>query len=232
LFTVDSDEYLNTDGEVVSILNIKLGKEVKLMNYNKKANMGMGTLIIFIAMIIVAAIAASVLISTTTSLQNKALETGTATKDEVGTSLTVLQVFGEDGTNGVLENITVTTKLKAGSEPIRFGDLLVSLGLENVSEDYTYNSSVSGFGYYFDGGSLNSSKDTDAFFVNYSIRGNNFQDGFLSTGDVAKIQFVTPRTVGESESFNLDIVPKVGLKNSVETQTPTLILNEREPIFP
>ena len=225
MFTVDSDECLNTDGEVVSIFSIKPGKEVKLMNYNKKANMGMGTLIIFIAMIIVAAIAASVLISTTTSLQNKALETGTATKDEVGTSLTVLQVFGEDGTNGVLENITVTTKLKAGSEPIRFGDLLVSLGLENVSEDYTYNDSVSNF-------TDAANNDSDAFFVQYSIQGSNYQDGFLSTGDVAKIKFVAPRTIGESESFNLDIVPKVGLKNSVETQTPTLILNEREPIFP
>jgi flagellin-like protein len=195
------------------------------MSENKRGNMGMGTLIIFIAMIIVAAIAASVLISTTTSLQNKALETGTATKDEVGTSLTVLQVFGEDGTTGELENITVTTKLKAGSEPIRFGDLLISLGLDNASEDYNYNESLSNF-------SQALSNDADGFFVEYSIEGSNFQDGFLSTGDVAKIKFAAPRAVGESENFNLDIIPKVGLKSSVETQTPTLILNEREPIFP
>ena len=194
-------------------------------NNNKKGNMGMGTLIIFIAMIIVAAIAASVLISTTTSLQNKALETGTATKDEVGTSLTVLQVFAEDGTTGELQNVTVTTKLKAGSEPIRFGDLLISLGLDNASEDYNYNESLSNF-------SQALSNDADGFFVEYSIEGSNFQDGFLSTGDVAKIKFAAPRAVGESESFNLDIIPKVGLKSSVETQTPTLILNEREPIFP
>ena len=195
------------------------------MNENKRGNMGMGTLIIFIAMIIVAAIAASVLISTTTSLQNKALETGTATKDEVGTSLTVLQVFAEDGTTGELQNVTVTTKLKAGSEPIRFGDLLISLGLDNASEDYNYNESLSNF-------SQALSNDADGFFVEYSIEGSNFQDGFLSTGDVAKIKFAAPRAVGESESFNLDIIPKVGLKSSVETQTPTLILNEREPIFP
>ena len=197
----------------------------------KKGNMGMGTLIIFIAMIIVAAIAASVLISTTTSLQNKALETGTATKQEVGTSLTVLQVFGTDGTTGELQNLTATVKLKSGSDPIRFSDLLISLGLDNASEDYTYQGNLSNYSALYDGsGALNN--NSDKFFVQYSIEGANYQEGFLSTGDVAKVKFAAPRGIGESEAFNLDFIPKVGLQNSVSTKTPTLILQEREPIFP
>ena len=67
--------------------------------YNKKADMGIGTLIIFIAMILVAAIAASVLISTTGALQNKALSTGKATTAEVGTSITAIEVYAEDASD-------------------------------------------------------------------------------------------------------------------------------------
>ena len=44
--------------------------------YNKKkGEMAMGTLIIFIAMILIAAVAAAVLITTTSTLQDKALKT-------------------------------------------------------------------------------------------------------------------------------------------------------------
>jgi len=86
---------------------------------NKKAEMGMGTLIIFIAMILVAAIASSVLISTTGSLQNKALSTGKMTTQEVGTSITAVELYGEDGTNQTLYYFFETLKLAAGSDPLR-----------------------------------------------------------------------------------------------------------------
>ena len=179
--------------------------------------MGMGTLIIFIAMIIVAAIAAAVLISTTTSLQNKALETGSATRDEVGTALNVLEVYGVDGTTGTLDNITTIIKIGAGSEPVRLNDLLVSLALDNRSADYTYNET---------------NATPTQFTVDYSINGSEHRDGFLSTGDVAKLTFISPRGVGESEDIRISFVPKVGTPYTVDTKSPTLIVNERTQIFP
>jgi flagellin FlaB len=66
---------------------------------NRKAEMGIGTLIIFIAMILVAAIAAGVLIQTATSLQNKALLAGTRTKGQVSTAIQFLLVYAEDGSS-------------------------------------------------------------------------------------------------------------------------------------
>ena len=51
----------------------------------KKGDIGIGTLIIFISMILVAAIAAGVLIQTATSLQNTALLTGERSRSQVST---------------------------------------------------------------------------------------------------------------------------------------------------
>lgn len=180
--------------------------------------MGMGTLIIFIAMIIVAAIAASVLVSTTTSLQNTALQTGSATQDEVGTALNVIEIFGEDGTTGQLDNITTIVSLSAGSEPIRLDDLLVSIALSNESSDYVFSG--------------NTTFSTTNFGVEYSIEGANNRNGFISTGDVARLSFESPRGIEESENVRVSFIPKVGTPRTVETLSPNLILDQRSKIFP
>ncbi|MCB9358845.1 hypothetical protein H6503_02855 [Candidatus Woesearchaeota archaeon] len=192
---------------------------------SKKAEMGMGTLIIFIAMILVAAVAAAVLISTTGTLQNKALATGKSTATEVGTSLNVVQVYAEDGSDQALEEFHTIVKLNAGSEPIRFSDLLLSVNLVNSSADYTYDSGVD----------CDDSSTTVAggdFGVLYSINGTNNQDGYLTKGDVVKLCFETPRNVSESENIVISFVPKVGSVRVVETDLPDLMVDTRVDVYP
>ena len=114
---------------------------------NKKGDMGIGTLILFIAFILVAAVAAGVLISTTAALQSKALSTGKATTAEVGTSMTAVEIYAEDATayiNGTSSNdkqvdyFYYTVKLASGSDPVRFTDLLLTFNTKNQSSEYTY----------------------------------------------------------------------------------------------
>jgi len=79
---------------------------------------GIGTLIIFIAVVLVAAIAASVLLGTTGSLQQRALTTGKQTERDVSGGLVVVTMAASDGSNGTVDTFELYVKLTAGSDPI------------------------------------------------------------------------------------------------------------------
>ncbi|RME52268.1 hypothetical protein D6783_05420 [Candidatus Woesearchaeota archaeon] len=192
---------------------------------NKKAEMGMGTLIIFIAMILVAAVAAGVLIQTTGSLQNKALATGKATKQEVGTSINALELFAEDGTDQSVDYLYMTVKLSGGSDPIRFTDTLLTLNLDNTSADYEYNASID----CSNTGSMSAGGD---FGISYQITGTNNKAGYLTKGDVVKICFQSPRSIGEGEDLKVNLVPMVGTPLVVEAAIPDLIVDKRIAVYP
>ena len=187
--------------------------------------MGMGTLIVFIAMILVAAVAAGVLISTTGSLQNKALATGKATTAQVGTAMEAVDVYGEDASSSNnLEDFYETIRLTSGSEDIRFTDLLLTASLSDQSANYEYNSSiVCSSGVTYGAG----------FGITYQISATTgHQDGYLVKGDVAQICFATPREVNESEDVKFSLVPRVGSPLVVEAMLPDLMVDKRISIFP
>ncbi|MFT4344048.1 MAG: archaellin/type IV pilin N-terminal domain-containing protein [Candidatus Woesearchaeota archaeon] len=189
-----------------------------MMN-GKKGQTAMGTLIIFIALVLTAAVAAAVLISTISSLQSRALETGKATTQEVGTNLNVLDIYAErDSGATTVSNITIMLRLAAGSEAVRFDDMLFTIGLRDNSSDYQFNASTA--------------PSTTTFNVTYAINGANPVDGYLTKGDVAKVELVAPRAVGEAENIRFGIIPKVGTPSYTETSTPDTIATQRVLIFP
>jgi archaellin len=109
---------------------------------SKKADMAIGTLIIFISMIVVAAIAAGVIIQTATALQNKALLTGEKAKQQVGTGITTILVYGEDGSDKTLESFFMKVKLSPGSDPLKFKDMLLEIDTPNSSIDAIYGERI------------------------------------------------------------------------------------------
>ena len=66
---------------------------------NKKATIGIGTLIVFIALVLVAAIASAVILKTAYSLKDRAEATGAGVVDEVSGGIKVLDIVGDRNLN-------------------------------------------------------------------------------------------------------------------------------------
>jgi flagellin FlaB len=86
---------------------------------DERGQVGIGTLIVFIALVLVAAIAAGVLINTAGFLQSQAESTGEESTNQVSDRLNVDSVVGVDTTDDDdLEEVKVIVSLAPGSNPI------------------------------------------------------------------------------------------------------------------
>ena len=89
---------------------------------DEEGAIGIGTLIVFIAMVLVAAIAAAVLIDTAGNLQSRAKRTGEDAVDDVSGGIQVLTVEGQfDDATSEIDFIKVYLCLYSGTEPIDVG---------------------------------------------------------------------------------------------------------------
>lgn len=124
-------------------------KKMFSLKVDNKAETGIGTLIIFIAMVLVAAVAATVLIHTAGTLQQRAQSTGQQTTNQVSTGLQVTQISGivnntSAPTYGHIQWIAIYLTDTAGSQPVNLANVTVTLTYEGVTSSLVYVGS-SGF---------------------------------------------------------------------------------------
>jgi len=114
----------------------------KLRNDDDRGQVGIGTLIVFIAMVLVAAIAAGVLINTAGFLQSSAEETGQQSSDQVTNRLEVVNTVGVDidSTNSEVDTVQVTVKKAPGAANIDIGSTIAQFVLSSGSYDLTVDS--------------------------------------------------------------------------------------------
>ena len=110
----------------------------RLFKKKDHAETGIGTMIIFIAMVLVAGIAASVLIQTSSRLQSQAMTTGTETTEEVAGGISIEDVSGHITTD--MDLIAVTIRTRAGSPDVDLNQsiLEISDGVIRVLLSYDY----------------------------------------------------------------------------------------------
>jgi flagellin FlaB len=121
-----------------TIIAIKPGKrhrpENNLRKNDDEADVGIGTLIVFIAMVLVAAVAASVIMQTAENLQQRAYAVGKQTIRDVSTGLRVIGVTGFTDVNKTkIEYLAIAITPRAGSYDVDLNRTLLYIQLDNYS---------------------------------------------------------------------------------------------------
>ena len=188
-----------------------------LMRKDTRAQVGIGTLIIFIAMVLVAAVAAAVLIQTSGVLQQKAQATGKETVQEVASNIEVTQIVGAraDSSTNDFSYLNVTIKVMAGAEPIDLGQLI--LALQNST------TRVDGLEYEIFDGTPNTGKfqivelrDDDD-----SLNASTLTSTVVNAGDLVYLVIDPSMVIPTREPIRIELKPEYGGSVIRELTTPS-----------
>ena len=167
-----------------------------MFNDTDRGQVGIGTLIVFIAMVLVAAIAAGVLINTAGLLQSQAEATGEESAQQVSDRVTVSTVTGDatdldgdvdaDEDSVRIQNISLTTARSPGAGDINLQNAIVEVFANGFSGTLTHNETQAENGDY--NRELSDAVQDDTVFDINEVTGE--ENGVLEgSGDRAQLIF-------------------------------------------
>ena len=101
-----------------------MSEEYQTVERNREAgSIGIGAMIVFIALILVAAVASTIIIKTAEELQQNAESTSDDTRKEISGKVNIIQILvNGTGTND-LDSLIVTAKIASGSTDVQVQDI-------------------------------------------------------------------------------------------------------------
>ena len=201
-----------------------------------RGQVGIGTLIVFIAMVLVAAIAAGVLINTAGFLQSQAEATGQESTDLVSERIDVTSTVGivDDTNTDELSEIRVGVAGAAGSNQIDLSSATIQAVGPNGQQNLIFSDSLD-----LSNSTVNGDEKIDAVsdipdgaFAVQNSSGSyvNASDAVLNDDERFTVVFNPveepfgdgTNAFGQSEQSSLDIVSPSGATTSVELRAPDL----------
>jgi len=194
---------------------------------------GIGSLLIFLAMIVVAVLAATVFITTASNLQQKAFAVGSEAKERVSATFDVESITGiQDGTNRTIHDLAIVVRLAPGASPVKFDDegtILQILTPEWQVLSIKYNGTISGSGVF------PNVPTTDEFYVwtNESVNRDNYWN-ILSPGELYTlvIALAPNYTITEEMPVTVKIISRTGISTTIRFRAPTVIEDPVVQLYP
>ncbi|KDS90948.1 flagellin [Halorubrum saccharovorum] len=211
-----------------------------ITNTEERGQVGIGTLIVFIAMVLVAAIAAGVLINTAGFLQSQAEATGQESTDLVSERIDVTSSVGiVTGTadDGELAEIRITVAGSPGADEIDLSESTIQAVGPNGQANLVFaNTSANPDG--VGGADAVATDIPDDHFGVRNSTGDFVDDPVINDEEQFTI-VLNPQIepfgsstdpFGESEQSSIDIVSPSSATTSVELRAPDLFSNDNEAV--
>jgi len=186
--------------------------------FRKKGIMGIGMLIIFIASILVSALAAGVIIRATGILQQKALKTEEQARNRLVTMVELVALDARANTTAeTVSGFEIMMRLSAGSNDIDFSNLAFTVFTAEEIFTGAYNQSLNGENCTW--ALLNPQTH---FCIEFKFGNTNIvlEDDELV---VLRWKFNATNVLSTNEDFGLSFVPAEGAYVNLELTTPKVL---------
>ena len=184
----------------------------------ERGQVGIGTLIVFIAMVLVAAIAAGVLINTAGFLQTQAEATGEDSTQQVSDRLQVVSQSGylSDPADGTVDHLTFVLARSPGADNIDLDTVSVEMTGTSGQETFDLSSNVTNVT-IFTGGNDNVLTDaSDRAEVTIALTGNNGVNAAENLG----------YNLVEGDALTVTFTTQSGATMTTEIRIPSTVVDE------
>jgi archaeal flagellin FlaB len=176
-----------------------------------RAEAGIGTMIVFIALVLVAAIAAGVMIDTSGKLQERSKRTGSDAANQATSNLLVMQVFGKRDITTDVKHLNITVGLAAGGDKIDFTQVKIQVSNATALKSLEHSSAAAAVGTF----NVTAIRDADGSYTAESPG--------MTPGDLFSININLNSNgvnLAARKSLNVLIVPETGQPVRADVKAP------------